>query len=387
MNTRQTDAFFAACRSGDVATLRDLLARDRSLVGERAEGGVTGLHLALRHPDAVRLLIEYGADPNVREMRDNALPLHFAAGGGPLESVRALIDAGSDVQGSGDAHRLDVIGWATVFAEARRDVVQLLIERGAKHHIFSAVALNDLDLVRRVVAEDPSALSRRLSPTEQEQTALHYVVAPPDGLLGGTFRTGEHYRTLALLIELRADLEALDAKGRTPLAVAMLLGDQQAMRMLHSAGAKLPPIDDRDLDATTLTSSVATLSPMVGVADMQRTVDWYQAIGFELAGSHGENGEMDWASVTCGETEIMFVPAKGETRGTSLWIRTTRLDDLYEHLKRRQLAWAAATLAGMPTDAPAIRFTGDLRTMFYGQREFSLRDPNGVELFFYQPLE
>lgn len=382
------DAFFAACRTGDVAALRELLERDRSLVGERTENGATGLHVALRHPDAVRLLLEYGADPNVRETGDNALPLHFAAGGGPLESVRALLDGGSDVQGVGDAHRLDVIGWATVFAEARRDVVQLLVERGAKHHLFSAVALNDLDLVRRVVAEDPSALSRRLSTTEQEQTALHYVVAPPDGLLGGTFRTGEHYRTLALLIELGADLEARDAKGRTPLEVAMLLGDQRAMRLLRSAGAKMPRIPDRTPGpAKDLASAIARLSPMVGVADMKRTVDWYQAIGFELAGSHGEDGDMDWASVTFGESEIMFVPARGQTMGTSLWIRTTRLDDLYASLKRRQLAWAAATLAGEPNDSPEIRFTGDLRTMFYGQREFSLRDPNGVELYFYQPLE
>lgn len=388
MSTERGEAFFAACRSGDVAALRDLLARDRSLAGERTDGGGTGLHVALRHPEAVRVLLEYGADPNLREIGDNALPLHFAAGGAPLESVRALIDAGCDVQGVGDAHQLDVIGWATAFAEPRRDVVQLLVERGARHHIFSAIALGDLDLVRRVVAEDRSTLSRRLSPTEQAQSALHYVVAPPDGLLGGTFRTGGHYRTLALLIELGADLEARDAKGRTPLEVAMLLGDREAMRLLHAAGATLPAIPARASGtAKDLTTSIARLSPMVSVADMQRTVEWYQAVGFELTGSHGENGNMDWASVTFGETEIMFVPARGETRGTSLWIRTTRLDDLYAHLKQRQLAWAAATLAGEPSDAPEIRFRCDLHTAFYGQREFCLRDPNGVELYFYQPLE
>ena len=382
------EAFFAACRSGDVGALRDLLERDRSLVGERTEDGATGLHVALRHPDAVRLLLEYGADPNVRELGDNALPLHFAAGGAPIESVRALLDGGSDAQGVGDAHQLDAIGWATVFAEPRRDVVHLLVERGAKHHIFSAVALNDLDLARRVVVEDPSALSRRLSPSEQEQTALHYVVAPPDGLLGGTFRTGEHYQTLALLIELGADLEARDAKGRTPLEIAMLLGDQQSMRVLHSAGARLPRAPARATDSTKdLTRAIGRLSPMVGVVDMKRTIEWYEAIGFELAASHGENGDVDWASVTFGESDIMFVPGRAETKGTSLWIRTTRLDDLYANLKRRQLAWAAATLAGEPTNTPEIRFTGDLRTMFYGQREFSLRDPNGVELYFYQPLE
>ena len=83
--------------------------------------GMTGLHQAVRHPDAVRLLLQYGADPNARDDGDNALPLHFAAGGGPIDSVRALLDGGSDVHGLGDAHRMDVIGWSTLFAEARRD--------------------------------------------------------------------------------------------------------------------------------------------------------------------------------------------------------------------------------------------------------------------------
>ena len=83
----------------------------------------------------MRLLLERGADPNVREVSDNALPLHFAAGGGPIESVRALLDSGSDAQGAGDLHRMAVIGWATLFAEARRDVVDVVVERGARHHI------------------------------------------------------------------------------------------------------------------------------------------------------------------------------------------------------------------------------------------------------------
>jgi uncharacterized glyoxalase superfamily protein PhnB len=34
-----------------------------------------------------------------------------------------------------------------------------------------------------------------------------------------------------------------------------------------------------------------------------------------------------------------------------------------------------------------VQFTGDLYTAFYGQREFSIRDPNGVVLNFYQPVE
>jgi ankyrin repeat protein len=128
------------------------------------------------------------------------------------------------------------------FAEARRDVVDLLVERGARHHVFSAIALGDVDLLHRIVKDDPDAIARRLSRFEQEQTALHYVIAPADGLVGGLFRTGGHYRTLEALIALGADLDARDAKGRTPLAVAMLRGDREAMRLLHAAGAREPEL-------------------------------------------------------------------------------------------------------------------------------------------------
>ena len=385
-------AFFGACRAGDIAALRDLLERDPALVRERTGDGATGLHLAVRHPDAVRLLLERGADPNARDTGDHALPLHFAAGGGPVESVRLLLDAGSDVQGRGDLHQMDTIGWATIVAEARRDVVDLLVQRGARHHVFSAIALGDLDLLRRVVADDPEAIGRRLSRFEQEQTALHYVVAPADGLVGGLFRTGDHYRTLQLLIELGADLDARDAKGRTPLAVAMLRGDREAMRLLHAAGAKQPDTPDAPRRETpeTLATSIRRLTPMLGVPDLEATVAWYRSIGFELAESHGEEGRMDWACVTFGPAAIMLVPSgdpwRGPTARLSLWVYTDRLDDLYVFLTQRQLERSRASLAGEPSDVPEVRFTQDLHTAFYGLREFGIRDPNGVELMFAQPV-
>jgi ankyrin repeat protein len=384
------DGFFAAAAAGHAATLRELLRGDPTLVRVRHHG-TTALHLAVAHPEAVTLLLEAGADPNVRDTGDNALPLHFAAGGGHLESARALLDHGSDVHGTGDVHRLDVIGWATVFEHPHREVVDLLIARGARHHVFSAIALGDVDLLRRVVAEDPRALARRLSRFEQEQSGLHYVIAPPDGLVGGRFRTGDHHRTLAALIELGADLEARDTRGRTPLAVAMLRGDAEAMRLLAAAGAR--PIENGGHDGATLAElarSIHELTPMVAVPDLEATVGWYRWIGFDLAGSHVANGVMDWASVRFGRAELMLVPAReagpAPGNGFTFWIRTERLDDLYAALKERQLERARATLAGRSTEIPEIRFTIDLHTAFHGQREFGIRDPNGIELRFTQPV-
>jgi ankyrin repeat protein len=281
-------SFFAACHAGDVAVLRDLLASEPSLVRERTAEGSTGLHLAVQHVDAVRLLLEHGADPNARDVGDNAYALHFAAGAGAVEAARALLDAGGDVHGVGDVHRLEVIGWATCFgATIPKDLLQLLLECGARHHIFSAIAVQDPELIQKLVEENPDALSRRLSRFENGQTALHYVIAPPDGLLGGGFRTGAHYAILDLLIELGADLDAEDDKGRTPLAVAMLKGDEEAMRRLKAAGAREP----KRLEAaashprmSALGPSVTKIDPMIRVPDVRAA----GALGDEERKARGE---------------------------------------------------------------------------------------------------
>lgn len=89
----------------------------------------------------------------------------WAASHGDLEIVRALLDAGGDVHGIGDVHERDVIGWATFFrppGDIPWDVVSLLLERGARHHIFSAIAVGDLDLIRTLVEQNPEALDRRM---------------------------------------------------------------------------------------------------------------------------------------------------------------------------------------------------------------------------------
>ena len=153
--------FRAACQGGDVDALRRMLTIDPALARERIGGGTTGLHLAARHPAAMRLLLDRGADPNARDRDDNATPLHFAAANGNLEGVRMLLDGGADVHGHGDAHDGDVIGWAS--RDGNQAVIDLLLERGARHHIFSAMALGDGDLVARLVAEDPGCLARRRS--------------------------------------------------------------------------------------------------------------------------------------------------------------------------------------------------------------------------------
>lgn len=382
--------FFDACANGDVELLRTLLAREPSLAragNPRARHqGWTGLHAAARagHLDAVRLLIEYRADPNAREAGDNTYPLHWAAAQGHLDIVRALVESGADVHGLGDVHELDVIGWATFFRDdlsepmtaSRRDVVSFLIDKGARHHIFSAMSVGDVTLVREVVELNPESLDRRMSRFEGGQTPLHFALR------------GQRHDMLDLLVELGADVEAEDLSGRTALAVAMLRGDREAARRLTAAGAKppdMPAPSSLRVSMAGLAGSVKKNVPMIYVADVASALDWYISIGFREIARYADDGVVNFGMVAFGDAELMLnLHGRTGAHDASVWFYTDRIDDLYQLLKSSQLAAARAALAGEAGGHQGIDFMQDIEDMFYGARQFCIRDPNGYQLYFIQ---
>jgi hypothetical protein len=297
--------------------------------------------------------------------------------------VRALLDAGGEVHGFGDAHALDTIGWACVFGEPGEDplpVANLLIERGARHHIFSAIAVGDPDLVRRVVERDPKALERRMSQFEYGQTPLQFAVSR------------RRYDILHLLIRLGADLEAEDSGGNTALVSAMMRGDHEGIRRLHAAGAKAtkgwaasgprPVVTDLKAQLAELARSVQKGVPMIRVPDIAKALDWYVSIGFEEYARFPENGVPNFGMVAYGKAELMFMlgkPGKDEVR---LWFYTDKVDEVYRLFKSRQLEVAQAALAGKHADG--FEFVEDIFDPPYGKRQFSIRDLNGYTLIFFR---
>ena len=195
-----------AAKDGDAAALAALLDAHPDKLRLAAQPyGWTLLHLGARHHDIVDLLLKRGLDVNAREKGDNTSAMHWAAAAGALDAVKRLADAGGDVVGHGDDHEMEVIGWASCWEgcddPAHRAVREFLIRRGAKHHIFSAIAADEADEVRSIVAANPGTLNSRQSRNENNRTPLQFAVRH------------RRPRMVVLLIELGADPLGVDGWG------------------------------------------------------------------------------------------------------------------------------------------------------------------------------
>jgi ankyrin repeat protein len=219
-----------AADRGDAGRLGALLdAHPEKLTLRKPPYGWTLLHIAAHkgHLTAVDMLLQRGLDVNAREQGDNTYAIHWAASAGHVDVVQRLADAGGDVVGHGDDHELEVIGWATCWDgcddEAHEKVVDALLRHGARHHIFSAIAMNLADEVRRIVAEDPAALNRRLSRNENNRLPLHHAVVM------------NRPEMVDLLIDLGADPLATDGDGQPVMAYATSPGtDRRVMEKIRA---------------------------------------------------------------------------------------------------------------------------------------------------------
>lgn len=221
---------FEAAKKSDVRAFAALLdAHPEKLQARNKPYEHTLLHVAAfaGRLEIVDLLLRRGLDVNAREKGDNTYPMHWAAAAGHLDVVRRLADAGGDVVGHGDDHELEVIGWASTWDggddAAHRAVADFLVSRGALHHIFSSIAFNMADEVRRIVASDPSALSKRQSHNEDFRLPLHFAVLR------------NRPEMVALLLELGADPLATDATGYSAAAYATQPDvDRSMMEMIRA---------------------------------------------------------------------------------------------------------------------------------------------------------
>jgi len=103
------EAIRKAAGQGDIERLKTLLDEHPELIDEPGGQGVrTALHQAVfgKSEAAVKLLLDRGANPNIRCEGDNAYPLHFAVEKHLFPIIRLLVEHGADTVGEGDYYEL-----------------------------------------------------------------------------------------------------------------------------------------------------------------------------------------------------------------------------------------------------------------------------------------
>ena len=90
-------------------------------------------------------------------------------------------------------------------------------------NLFHAAELGDLKVLQQFIGQGGSVTNRH---ADNGQTALHYAA------------WGGNTNTVAWLIGQKADVNALDNEGKSPLDFAWMPRAETARELLHSTGAK-----------------------------------------------------------------------------------------------------------------------------------------------------
>ncbi len=174
--------------------------------------------------ETARVLLRHGADPNVSfvdEGFENPLSCLYAAGGlnNNPALTRTLLEAGANPND----------GESVYHATEHRDLacLKLLLSHGAT--LKSTNALKHI-LDREEIEGLQLLLATGSDPNETNQggeTALHW----------GIWR-GRSAKTITLLLDSGADIDATRNDGRTPYALALLSGQMEIAELLAARGAK-----------------------------------------------------------------------------------------------------------------------------------------------------
>jgi len=114
------------------------------------------------------------------------------------------------------------------------------------------------------------------------------------------------------------------------------------------------------------------VTPMIHVPDVRATIDWYKSLDFNVVNANEDNGKIDWAMLSFGDSAVMFNAGGQNTtsdrRDVDLYVHTDNVSDLYERLRER------------------VEVREELHDTFYGMREFIIRDLNGFWVTFGQEV-
>ncbi|WEL85279.1 ankyrin repeat domain-containing protein [Pseudomonas sp. CBSPCAW29] len=151
---------FDVARKGDAAMLAALLAKGLP-PNLRNHNGDTLLMLSAYHGhvDAVKVLLEFKADPQIANDK-NQLPIAGAAFKGNLPVVKALIEGGALVEGASSSDGRTALMMAAMFN--RTEMVDYLISQGANPKATDAQGVTALAAAQTMGAVDTAAQLQKL---------------------------------------------------------------------------------------------------------------------------------------------------------------------------------------------------------------------------------
>ncbi|KAK7094582.1 uncharacterized protein [Littorina saxatilis] len=217
-----TRFMFAACKEGDVTTVKECLCY-HATADSKVENGLTPLHIASYncHVDIASLLADLDANLNATD-KSGLAPLHYACHRQCLETVQLLVERGGlvnavDYEGTTPLH--------TVCIEGDTDIAELLILHNAHVDAKTSIGWTPLHLACYKGQKDIAQLLLQFradinTTSRKGNTPLHMACTP-----GNT-------DIVRLLVANRADVNVTNTNNNTPLHCACRGNNSDIVRLL-----------------------------------------------------------------------------------------------------------------------------------------------------------
>jgi PhnB protein len=124
----------------------------------------------------------------------------------------------------------------------------------------------------------------------------------------------------------------------------------------------------------------ASIMPMISVDSVDQAREFYvEKLGFgHMMGMLGKDGHLDFCTVTLEGIKVMFTRPQERTEGTDattskrpveIYIQVSDVNDYHDRLKRNK-----------------VKITSPLTDQWWGDRTFTVMDPFGYQIWFYQTV-
>ena len=250
--------------------------------------GLSPLHCAATRsqPEFLQLLLAKGADVSV-QTTNGETPLHCAALSGSPATVRLLLDKSAKVSKS---NRVGITPLLFAVLSGNPEIARLLLERGAfaddigygsETSLHIAVLLQDREMVTLLLDKGHAAINGRAG--KLSETALHAAAARGDVAM------------VRLLLEHKADINATDKSGFTPLLNAAENGHMAIAEILVQQGADPAARTQQDGCAFALAAGATNRLLLEWLAKKLPALDLKdQVLALQSAAMHGRLANVRW---------------------------------------------------------------------------------------------